>query len=686
MKKIFTVYLIIPALLVILIFTFSGYINSFFRIADITAVIDNKYTNVGNIGLNITNRGIIGSGFSNWQNNQPSCEYPLNSRIEHLFAGGIWIGGIKNGIVHVTTGTVDNSNWNYILDSCEFATDTVLMEKSALYNPTLPRISDQDFISRYYDTSKTGVNPNHNPLGIKVLFESYAFNLNFANAFVILNYKVVNIGYGGDTTFTIDSVYAGMWTDCVVRNTNVTPPGTGGTLFYNKSADGYDDSLRIGYKYDYNGDPGLTDSYIGIQLLGVSPKPANEKTNVRTHYTIWKYKNDTDPLYFMPRTDIARLEKMRGFLSTGIVIDTSKLNYLRHTPDNRSNLVSYGPYRRTDGTPFALRYRIDTLNIVFAVVCAKKWGTDPTTWDSAYQRTNLNTNAGWAQRAYDNNYKLPTPPAVPELRTEIESQKVTLWWTNNAENSVDSITYKKDFEGYRIYRTNAGADLTLSQDLMSMLKLIADFDSAHNNYSNNTGFGFIKLNTPKTFAGDSRQYWYKFEFPAQLNGFQYVYTVTAYDKGDTSLNLESLESSLLANAKRIVVGTPANDNEDAEIGVYPNPYYGSAYWDNQNVTGSNFERTRKIYFFNLPSKCEISIWTLAGDLVDKFTHDAGTYNGNDIEWFKTFADGSQVFAGGEHAWDLITKNDQAIATGLYLFTVKDLKTGKIKKGKFLIVK
>ena len=43
-------------------------------------------------------------------------------------------------------------------------------------------------------------------------------------------------------------------------------------------------------------------------------------------------------------------------------------------------------------------------------------------------------------------------------------------------------------------------------------------------------------------------------------------------------------------------------------------------------------------------------------------------------------------SGGEHAWDLITDNDQAIATGLYLFSVKDLSNGNIKTGKFLIVK
>jgi len=58
----------------------------------------------------------------------------------------------------------------------------------------------------------------------------------------------------------------------------------------------------------------------------------------------------------------------------------------------------------------------------------------------------------------------------------------------------------------------------------------------------------------------------------------------------------------------------------------------------------------------------------------------------DIRWFQTFSDESQQLAGGEHAWDLITKKDQAIASGLYLFTVKSKDFGEIQRGKFLVVK
>jgi len=127
-------------------------------------------------------------------------------------------------------------------------------------------------------------------------------------------------------------------------------------------------------------------------------------------------------------------------------------------------------------------------------------------------------------------------------------------------------------------------------------------------------------------------------------------------------------------------GTPATSDKNIEIGVYPNPYYGNAYWD------GNSERLRKIYFYNLPAECEITIYTLSGDIVKKIRHNKES-NGSDVRWFETYSkDETQKMSGGEHAWDLVSDNDQAIATGLYLFSVKDISNNNIKVGKFLVIK
>lgn len=344
----------------------------------------------------------------------------------------------------------------------------------------------------------------------------------------------------------------------------------------------------------------------------------------------------------------------------------------------------------------------DSINVVFTIVCAKKFGDDAASLDTDEQKNNLYSNADWALRAYfgeDRNrngildagedlnadgiitrYVLPSPPVVPKVKVIPTSTSAAIYWDKSAEASIDPISGNKDFEGYRLYRTQSGFDLNLQNDILSSLSLAAEYDSVNNSIGFNTGFAFIKLDEPVTFPGDTTKYFYKFDFSNLLNGWQYLFAVTAFDEGDAENNLESLESSSLASLQRIIPGTPASINENIEVGVYPNPYYGNAIWDGTS------ERLRKIYFFNLPVQCEIKIYTLAGDVVKTIYHDQNS-NGADLRWFETYAsDDKLIMAGGEHAWDLISDNDQAIATGLYLFSVENNLTGNIQTGKFLIVK
>ncbi len=186
---------------------------------------------------------------------------------------------------------------------------------------------------------------------------------------------------------------------------------------------------------------------------------------------------------------------------------------------------------------------------------------------------------------------------------------------------------------------------------------------------------------PNTGELDTIRYQYRLEIDNIHNGWQYAFAVTAFDSGDVKLNLQSLESSRLQNVVVVSPGTPPRrENKDFNVGVYPNPYRVNALWD------GNFERERKLHFYNLPPNSEVRIYTVAGDLVDSFIHDAGTYTGADIEWYQKFSEGNTVFPGGEHAWDLVTSEDQALATGLYLFTVKDLDSGEVQRGRFVVIK
>jgi len=652
---------------------------------------------------------MYGNGFALWPQ-QPSCEYPLGSGIEHIFDGSLWVGGFisTDSLGHnslgpfVSTGSVDASSVSTRGGGFEFtnAPGSIIIERSSLldsryYDPYA--ISHQDFIMDYTDTNLVLSNgesiQGHNPLGITVHQECYAWNYPFADFFVIMNYTIKNV-----SRKYIDSVYVGLWTDAVVRNTKITSPRIGAP-FFDKGGEGYSDSMRIAYTYDATGDVGYTNSYVGIQFLGSTPtldsiKIVGGDSVTSVNFVSWQYKNTTDPNFFSPNTDVARYRKMQGFFGGTNRYDNGINPSALKVPSNRSELITDGPFRAIAPG--------DSINVVFAIVCAKKNGNDPQDLDTKEQKLNLYSNAEWALRAYfgeDRNrngkldpgedldadgkitrYILPAPPLTPNVKVVPGNQDVSIYWDKRAESSIDPISGKKDFEGYRLYRTEAGFDLNLAEDARSSLVMLAQFDSTGNAYGFNTGFSKVELKEPKTFPGDTVKYYYKFDIANLLNGWQYLFSVTAFDKGDPENNLQSLESNPLASMNRILPGTLPNNKDSMQVGVYPNPYYGNAYWD-----GST-ERLRKIYFYNLPSECEITIYTLSGDIVKKIEHHQNS-NGSNIKWFQTYASsGDQIMTGGEDAWDLISNNDQAVATGLYLFTVKDSNTGNIKRGKFLIIK
>ena len=671
---------------------------------------NSKYTDVGNIGITVTNFGTYGNGFVLWPD-QPSCEYPLGSGIEHIFDGGLWVGGfVANDSLgggklgpFVTTGAVDASSissrgggFEYTNSSGDLVTERSSLFDSRYYSPYA--ISHQDFLMDYVDTNRTLSNgepiTDHSPLGLAIHEETYAWNFPFADFFVIFNFWVKNV-----SNKYLDSVFVGLWTDTVVRNTRITGRPSG-SAFFNKGGNGYNDSIKIAYEFDAAGDLGYSDSYVGIQFLGSDPELPNkypislEDSLTSVNFVTWQFRNTDDPNFFAPQNDIGRYNKIRGYFggsnrwNNGINPSSIK------TATNRSMLLSRGY--------FDFIAPGDSVNVVFAIVCGKKYGPDPANLDTEEQKKNLYSNADWALRAYfgeDRNrngildpnedldgdgkitrYILPTPPISPIVKVIPENQKVTIYWNKRSESSIDPISGKMDFEGYRLYRTQAGFDLADNQDIVGSLVTLASFDSAGNGFDFDTGFELAELSEPVMFEGDTTRYYYRFELDNLLNGWQYLFAVTAFDKGDPSNNLESLESGALSNLKRVLPGTLPTEDKDVQVGVYPNPYYGEAYWD-----GSS-ERLRKLYFFNLPSDCEITIYTLAGDVVRRIEHN-GESNGSDIRWFQNYAsDDKQQMSGGEHAWDLLTDYDQAVATGLYLFTVKNNKNGEIKTGKFLVVK
>jgi hypothetical protein len=438
-----------------------------------------------------------------------------------------------------------------------------------------------------------------------------------------------------------------------------------------------------------------------LKFLGAEDKMGFRSPHLDTafkaHYNTWQFQNAADPLFFYPTSDNARLAKMTTGLNHRSDFNTTIRNQIR-VANNRSTLISTGPY--ADLNPG------ETVKISFAVVCARKKDDGrPNSDDTDEQKEGLITNASWAQTAYygeDINangvldagedrdgdgeitrYILPSPPDIPGTKFVADDHKIEVYWNKKAELSVDPISNQQDFEGYRLYKAKIGFDIQDKQDILSSLKLVAEFDQAGNRLFFDTGFDEIALSQPVTFPGDTTKYYFKYVFNNLQNGWQHVVALTAFDQGDAANNLQSLESASLSNIKRIFPGKPTNEGfANGDPFVYPNPYYAGAAWEGS----SGLEEDRKIMFANLPQNCTVRIYTVAGDFVDSFDHNA-EYKGDDIRWFSTYSDVENTkFSGGEHAWDLLSKDNQIIARGIYLFSVEDKATGKKVQGKFVVIK
>ncbi len=683
---------------------------------------DESVTSVSNVGLTVTNVGTFGNSFSGNFDviGSPSCEFPVNSGIEHLFEAGFWVGAkIDGAIVAVSTAAYDRTS-GYATGAAGFEftgevgsqiTKRSTLIDSPFFNPDA--VSHEDFVCDFSDKNvqvpgtSIQINDHLQPLNIDVHLETYNWNFSFSDFFVIANYRITNSG-----TSTLNDVYFSMWSNEVVRNINITPAGQGGSAFYDKGGNGYIDSLRMAYCYDATGDVGFTESYIAHKFLGAEDKDGfhhpDLDPNFKANYQSWIFNNSSDPLYFIPTTELGRYNKMITGLnemecwvensSTNPNCGAQSISQVLNNPGNRSDLISIGPFPSLAPG--------ESIDIAWAWVLAKKNEDGrPNSENNPAQQQNLIQNASWAQTAYngeDVNFNgvldededkdgngiitrfiLPTPPDIPRTKVIATDNNIDIYWSDNSESSLDPISKREDFEGYRIYLSKLAFDVQGNNDLLSSLNLVSAYDAPGNGLFFETGFNSVRLESPVTFEGDTVVYTYKYTIDNVLNGWQYALALTAFDTGDELNNLESLESSRLANSFRVFAGTPANESiKSSDPFVYPNPYYGGASWEG----ASSFEEDRKLIFANLPERCVIRVFTVAGDLIDEFVHDQ-TYTGNDIRWFNTYSDPEKtVFSGGEHAWDLLSADAQIIARGVYLFSVEDLDSGDIRKGKFVIIK
>ena len=668
-----------------------------------------------------------------------------------LWVGGIRADGlttVRTGSITVNGGySPGNAGFEYAR-SAGIVTRSSLSESP---NFSANAVSQEDFITAYADTFQfipgTSIEqPSpEEALGLAVEQRSYAWSFPFTDAFVIFEVDIRNT-----SSSRIDSVYVGLWHDLVVRNIITTTEGGG--AFYSRGgygALGYPeyavpqepgapvvaalpDSQLVSYAFNAGGQEETLNTYGSIAFLGAEwPDPASGERRffhpfVQDEYLAaglaaprfnprwWQFGGGEDELA-RPNNDLERYDRMARPYPDPVAFESQTayeaareawFERLREDGQNgQGNWIGM-----TAVGPFASLEPGATLTATFAFVAALKpdafQGQDGKPVDTQASRVELRDNVFWAQRTYageDLNYNgrldagedangngrldrylIPEPPPSPRLCVEPQANAAVLYWTDVAETTVDPVSGRADFEGYRVYRTDPGDDLDGA--LAGDYGLVAEYDRPAN------GIGF-DLGLPERVEGGAScggeaGYAYRLRLDGLLNGWQYGFSVTAFDAGDEAVELPSFESGRVANAVRVFPGTSAAGQlgegeallNDGKVGVYPNPYRLNAAW-----AGSS-SRTQRLNFYNLPARSQIRVFTLSGELVAELDHDAATYNGDDAVWYGQFAGTDRTIAGGEHSWDLLSDNALQLASGLYFFSVEDLESGETQTGKFVILR
>ncbi|MBU0507767.1 hypothetical protein KKH27_02875, partial [bacterium] len=304
---------------------------------------------------------------------------------------------------------------------------------------------------------------------------------------------------------------------------------------------------------------------------------------------------------------------------------------------------------------------------------------------------------------------------VGGLGYELKEDKVILRWSkHSSEDSSyrDPFSRRQDFEGYRIHCGNINED--------GYYSLLGEFDKVNFAYFS-TGYPLgTTVDSMMTFPVDSLTYdsliragaqcdtfaggvvgclkqvgrnlgfgdiimddsTYQFEILAHKLAPRY-YAVTAFDWGDPRSGLGPLTTRPTTNA---VLLAPAGSAKEP-VRVVPNPYRAyedytrpklGVSWENMNDGTDEFyaQQDRRIEFINLPERCLIRIFTVAGDLVAIIPH-------NEI------GDNSQWASLTSERWDLNSRNRQQVVSGIYLFSVEDLtdeNAHEIETGKFVIIR
>ncbi len=292
-------------------------------------VLDGSYVmNVGEVQINITNWGLIGSTYSltrPWSD-APSCQWPAGSGNEYLWGAGLWVGGVVLGERLVSSG-----GWGsevYPLDEVEHTiyeavggrlirpagntnasgkrapdpnpdddgdglVDEEILngfddDEDGEIDEDFAQIGNQMMVLTNYDNTRRAreAYPDHTPMNLEIVQSSFQWENDLVDDFVGFDYQITNVG-----VTTIEKVYIGFFADSDIGPRGLSGgadddmagswPENRGSVGLVRGSDGAWAPVQVGYMYDAS-ETELLEGYFGIVFLGhdVDPSGVRAPTNV----------------------------------------------------------------------------------------------------------------------------------------------------------------------------------------------------------------------------------------------------------------------------------------------------------------------------------------------------------------------------------------------------------------------
>lgn len=449
--------------------------------------------NASNIGLFFENRGKL---YPRRLSQGPSGEFPINSGKHYIYRINPFI-GIPGNIVQGRFTT--NEEWEAVGGYHNPAYAKIAMsDKPETWHPIngwpirdnngKPLFkSNQDSYCVYSDS-----NNSREILGLVVAQTGYVYGVKFAQNIIFFKYEIINKGKRN-----LDSLYFALYCDIDVGNVS------GGVPEYADDKIGFNKDRNVIYFYDAKGYsrewPDGKTGYFGVAFLKTPSVNGVELGITDMHYNLYDDDRDIDSIQFGIMSSDHRLYNHPTLGSRYFHLGSStNLHYddPNTIPPGGLDIVatiSSGPYNLAVG---------DTLVFITAIVSGDNYDEMIKYLDNAY-------------KIVEYNFEISKPPETPQLSGFAGDKKVILFWDDRAEKSKDNFSGEYDFEGYRVYR---------SLDKGVNWQKLADFDIP-NKIGLDVGleYAFVDTNV--------------------VNGIEYWYCVTAYDRGDTLVGM-SLESPL----------------------------------------------------------------------------------------------------------------------------------------------